>query len=361
MSSFDRPELRFFTVVRLHTDSEGRLRAKTPLMAEEEWEPFRESFSRVVLYARISSKSVSDDGYLVGAQADDVIPLPYYDGPIGFLFRSRAIGKFLASHIRDPAVVYGLWAPSSISAMVSKRVKTIGARLIVRLIGDPTSVATSIAPFGLRSILAKKARRATRNVVRSADAVVYVTLRTLQREYPAAADALTLARTNLRLASSTVEAAPKAYQQNSATSPVTLIAVGSQQQSYKGHDVLIAAVAELRARGRDVRLTLVGDGRVHDDLELQAERLGLDDVKFLRQVGTSDDVIAEVRRHDIFVMPSRTEGMPKALLEAMLAGVFSLGSNVGGFQKCWIPSVSSNPTRRPRWSKGWNTFWSARF
>nr|WP_286299200.1 glycosyltransferase family 4 protein [Microbacterium suwonense] len=158
-----------------------------------------------------------------------------------------------------------------------------------------------------------------------------------------------------------MEAAPKAYQQNSATSPVTLIAVGSQQQSYKGHDVLIAAVAELRARGRDVRLTLVGDGRVHDDLELQAERLGLDDVKFLRQVGTSDDVIAEVRRHDIFVMPSRTEGMPKALLEAMLAGVFSLGSNVGGFQKCWIPSVSSNPTRRPRWSKGWNTFWSARF
>lgn len=333
----ERPELRFFTVVRLHVDSDGRYRAHTPLMSADEWKPFRESFSRVVIYARVTPGVVSDEGYLVGGAREDVVPVPYYDGPISFVRRRRVIRTFIQSEVVDPRVVYGLWAPSSIAEMVARAAKHIGARLFVRLIGDAAAVARSIAPVGLRSLLARSAHRRTGDVVLAADAVAYVTLRTLQSQYPASAGAMTLARTNLRLGSSTIESTPKTYANPPLAGRISMIAVGSQQQNYKGHDLLIAALETLRGRGYDVELTLVGDGRFHEALIKKAEECGVGDVSFIRRVGTSDQVLSLVKEHDVFVMPSRTEGMPKALLEAMFAGVFSIGSDVGGIPEVLDP------------------------
>lgn len=337
------PELRFFTVVRLHVDSEGRYRTNTPLMSVDEWRPFRELFSRVVLYARVTPGVVSNEGYLVGGAVKDVVPLPYYDGAVSFLRRKRVIARFLEAEIDDPGVVYGLWAPSAIAELVAKLTKRIGARLFVRLIGDSVAVAQSIAPVGLRSILARRADRTTRAVVATADAVAYVTLQALQQRYPAGPGAMTLARTNLRLGNRALDATPKAYAEVAAGARVSIIAVGSQQQNYKGHDLLISAVKVLRERGYGVDLTLVGDGRLHQALTRQAHDSGVGDVSFIRRIGTSDEVMSTLKQHDIFVMPSRTEGMPKALLEAMLSGVFSIGSDVGGIPEVLDPDCVFAP------------------
>ena len=88
----------------------------------------------------------------------------------------------------------------------------------------------------------------------------------------------------------------------------------------KGLDVLIRAFASLPPSVRDGwSVTLVGDGPERQTLEELASVAGLRDM--VRFEGFRSDPLVFVRRASIFALPSRFEGMPNALLEAMAAGL----------------------------------------
>jgi glycosyltransferase involved in cell wall biosynthesis len=96
----------------------------------------------------------------------------------------------------------------------------------------------------------------------------------------------------------------------------------------KGHDVLVEAMGALAADGRRPQLLVVGDGPAREALVRQAETLGVaSDVRF---TGTLDDVRPALAAMDVFVLPSREEGMSNALMEAMAAGRPIVATDVGG-------------------------------
>jgi len=95
----------------------------------------------------------------------------------------------------------------------------------------------------------------------------------------------------------------------------------------KGLDVLVRAFAGID-RTRDPQLLLVGDGTERDALQRDIGSLGIGDrVHFF---GVRDDVPQLLRTVDGFVFPSRTEGLPNALLEAMAAGLPIVTTDVPG-------------------------------
>lgn len=85
----------------------------------------------------------------------------------------------------------------------------------------------------------------------------------------------------------------------------------------KGLDHLIDAFAELDV-GMETVLLLVGGGALRTTLERRIARLGLGDR--VRMLGPRNDVPGLLKLADVFAFPSRTEGLPNALLEAMAAG-----------------------------------------
>jgi glycosyltransferase involved in cell wall biosynthesis len=96
--------------------------------------------------------------------------------------------------------------------------------------------------------------------------------------------------------------------------------------AYKGHKTLLDALAALR----DVEWTLLlaGDGPCRSALEEHTRRLGLDSrVTFL---GSRPDVAELLRRADLAVLPSYTEGLPNAVLEAMANNLPVVATDVGG-------------------------------
>jgi glycosyltransferase involved in cell wall biosynthesis len=95
---------------------------------------------------------------------------------------------------------------------------------------------------------------------------------------------------------------------------------------YKGHHHLLDACALLRDRGVAGTLVLVGDGPERERLERQAATLSID-VRFL---GHRTDIAELLARADVCVLPSLTEGLSNAVMEAMAAGKAIVATNVGG-------------------------------
>lgn len=91
----------------------------------------------------------------------------------------------------------------------------------------------------------------------------------------------------------------------------------------KGFDLLIEAVRRLSARGHPVEAVIAGEGAERERLELLAKGSPV------RLVGFVADSRAFLSGVDVFCLPSRWEGLPFALLEAMMTGVACVGADVG--------------------------------
>jgi glycosyltransferase involved in cell wall biosynthesis len=87
----------------------------------------------------------------------------------------------------------------------------------------------------------------------------------------------------------------------------------------------------LAREGVDVRLVLCGEGKLRSALEARAAAAGLGArATFLGQVPYGARVWEQLDRADLFVLPSRAEGLPRAIIEAMARGLPCIGSTVAG-------------------------------
>lgn len=103
----------------------------------------------------------------------------------------------------------------------------------------------------------------------------------------------------------------------------------------KNHAVLLEAFRLILERFPGCCLDLVGDGETLEDTKAKAAALGLGErVRFL---GAQENVRPYLEGADLFVLPSRYEGMPMTILEAMAAGLPIVASRVGG-----IPDMVSD-------------------
>ena len=107
----------------------------------------------------------------------------------------------------------------------------------------------------------------------------------------------------------------------------------------KGLDILLRAMARDPLAGAAPLLVLVGDGPERPALEREAQRsLPEGAVRFVGSV-THSELVAWYRAADLMVLPSRSEGVPNVLLEALACGTGFVASDVGS-----VRELASDPT-----------------
>lgn len=109
--------------------------------------------------------------------------------------------------------------------------------------------------------------------------------------------------------------------------PLRIGAVGRLVHQ-KGFDVLIAALPKVLAE-RDVDVRIAGQGELRDELERRAGGLP---VRFVGLLDSPGKVAAFLRSLDLFVMSSRYEGLPNAVLEAVACGVDVVATDAPGMR-----------------------------
>jgi|GEM_PF-3166875 glycosyltransferase involved in cell wall biosynthesis len=104
----------------------------------------------------------------------------------------------------------------------------------------------------------------------------------------------------------------------------------------KGHAVLLDALSILNSgTGERNYLVIAGDGVLRDELALQVSSKGLNE--YVRFLGFQEQVLEFLMHLDVFVFPSLAEGFGLALIEAGLAGIPCIASNIGGITEIAYP------------------------
>jgi L-malate glycosyltransferase len=119
--------------------------------------------------------------------------------------------------------------------------------------------------------------------------------------------------------------------------PPTLICV-ARLDPVKSHGLLLRSVASLRSNGIELGLKIVGDGPTRQNIEEQIAELHLQDC--VETLGARSDVAELLAAADIFVLPSKSEGLPMTIIEAMACGLPVVASDVGGVSELVRPNLS---------------------
>lgn len=122
------------------------------------------------------------------------------------------------------------------------------------------------------------------------------------------------------------------------TGRIQMAVVGNLLTSHKGQDILLSVLREPEWTGRDWILNIYGDGADRKYLEDLVAWYRLKDKVVFH--GKTDNIRAVWEKNHLLVMPSHMEGMPLAIVEAMLCGRPCVVTDVGGVRE-WIEDGSS--------------------
>ena len=329
------------------------------------WQRYLEVFDPVKLLARARPEAVPPPGWKkASGPGVQPIALPHFVGAAGLMRALPALQPLIRGALAQSEAVM-LRLPCGIGDQVWR---ALGAKRPygVEVIGDPYDVfAPGATRHPLRPLVRWWMSRQLKRECARASAAAYVTAETIQRRYAPGAQAFTTHFSSIEIDRRDFLTEPRRIRWD--TTSFALVTVG-YLLLYKGQDVLIEAVHHSLREGLDLRLILVGDGKHRPELEARAHSLGLNGrVRFVGELPSGPAVREQLDRADLFVLPSRTEGLPRAMIEAMARGIPCIGTTAGGIPELLpvedmvppgdaralagkIRDVLSNPDRRQQMS-----------
>lgn len=254
---------------------------------------------------------------------------------------ARTIATLFCSILREARNANVVYAdqPGIVGGLGLLAGHALGKPLVVNVVGDANeSVHPSVIPGAKGRVAHAIFPRLQRWACANATYVNYVTSSVLQKRYPATQARRTFASTT---ASALGPARPRSFPHNQ----VSVVTVASLERPYKGVAELIDAIRICRGNGLEVRLTVIGEGRLRPELEAHAMAVVPGIVAFTGHL-YRQDLYEELGRHDVFALASWTEGLPRALLEAMADGLPAVATGIGGVPELIEPERIA-PVRDP--------------
>lgn len=185
---------------------------------------------------------------------------------------------------------------------------------------------------------------ARKNIKKAAFAT-YVTKEFLQRRYPNNGITVNCSNVYLPQVDETVlEERLKKINHADLTHPILGQAVNSIDVKYKGEHLIIRAMKTLKEKGIIAEFQVVGPG-IGEFLKAEAQRYGVSDQ--LKILGTlqKDEMTEWYKSVDVYTQPSKQEGLPRSVIEAMSVGCAAVGSNLAGIPELLDRECMFNPDR----------------
>lgn len=294
-------------------------------------------FEHVYAVARIEKVDARPFGKKISSgEGVSFLALPSYTGPIEYLHKYISIKKCVHDFCKvGDCAIFRI--PAATSNSFFKPFLKTQKPFAVELVVDPWE---NFAPGSIDSVLRPLIRiswtRLVKKMCKTANGASYVTTNYLQSKYPCKAH---LGQNGFTASYSSVELPDDSYAQPRVYTDKTNWVISHVANSFsdngKGHVPLMKAVSLVREKGYDVSIRFIGDGPKMQEFKNTAKKLNIDQsVVFLGRLPSSKEVRQVLSDSDMFVFPTKAEGLPRGLLEAMSEALPCISSPT-----CGIPEV----------------------
>lgn len=287
-------------------------------------------FDKVRLALRcIEEKNIKPQRVLIDNPKIEVYPIPIFHGPKEYALTYFKIGKILRNVVEgcDAAI---LRLPSTIAQRAYKRIIKSGIPYATEIVFDAND-GKETASNMLESFLWGKIDRQMKKICYNADGVSCVTEKYLQKRYFSKKTGHFESHYSTLALNKSFFTSPRSYPDHS---PLTIAHVDLQigLHSRKGTDIIIKALEKLKRRGVVVNVKFAGDDwdnsteailsyakDHHVDGQVQC-------VGFL----TRDKLESFLNDSDLFVLPTKAEGLPRVIIEAIAKGLPTITTPASG-------------------------------
>lgn len=255
-----------------------------------------------------------------------ICPIPFFQGPLQYLKNFKEVQKILNSSLMGcDAAIFRI--PSTVAFAGLEKWRKTNKPFALEIVANPKEISlrsTNISGQIFMRLMHKQQLKACKE----ADGISYVTEHSLQKLYPARKEDHFLSYYSSVELSDSLFLTPRIYPQNKK---FNICHVANPIKTHnKGHSTVIKVVHYLVKKGFDVNAKFAGDGDFIPFFINEANELGIRDrinfVGLLDQKGLEDFLHSS----DLMLFPSKSEGLPRVLIEAMAAALPCLSTPVGG-------------------------------
>ena len=218
--------------------------------------------------------------------------------------------------------------PSMIGNMSINLAKKLNKPYLIEMVGCPWDAFWNYSLKG--KLFAPIMTYMTRKRVKNAPYVLYVTKEFLQKRYPTKGKNINCSNVILNNLNKENLKIRKEKIYNDKEESVKIIATtAAVDVRYKGQEYVIKAIKKLKDQGKIFQYWLIGGGD-NSYLKNLAEKYEIENqVEFLGSL-PHEKVFEKLKNVDIYIQPSKQEGLPRALIEAMSIGCLCIGAKTGG-------------------------------
>lgn len=260
--------------------------------------------------------------------------IPDFMTPLKFLKDRSSAYKMLENYILKNSIdIVIVRLPSAYSLLAIKVAKKFGLKIVVEMVGDPLiSLWTHGSLKG--KIYAPIAYLKYKRQLQKLNNIIFVTERYLQTRYKPdykRVNSTNISNVNL-LENKGFDLKRRKIKESLADNKdiIKISTIGSYSSKYKGFDTAIEFIYELRRLGYNTHLFILGSGDKRP-LEKIIKKYNLEGyIHFEPRIQSGKEVLDWLDNFDLYIQPSLTEGLPRALIEAMSRGIPSIATNVGG-------------------------------
>lgn len=291
----------------------------------EVWKRYLNIFDEIHVTSRLSDKKVENDAQSSGDSVN-IYPIKEYTKFRSFLKNYFTIKKKLERQI-DAVDCVIIRLPSVLGFVAAHICQQKKKKYLVEVVG---SIFDTYWNFGKLSakFLALPSEMLQKRSIKNADIAVYITQSYLQNKYPTRGKAYS-GVSNVVVDDKLFEDV-KFNKNSSLNSPVKIGMVGSTYVQYKGHFLAIDTIRNLKDKGFNVQLQLVGQG-MNEKLSNYIIQKGVEkEIKYVGLLSSENQMDNWYRQLDMYIQPSRTEGHGRSVVEAISNKIPVFTSNVGG-------------------------------
>ena len=243
-----------------------------------------------------------------------------------FLDRSEN-KRIISEEVRNADIVVG-FVPSPVCDLAQKYAAKYKKKFVSVVIASAWDILWHHSAKG--KVMAVFSHLGTRRTIWNSDYAIYVTEKYLQSKYPTKGAGVAISDAVIeRHDAAVLERRLASIKANAGQKRLNLMSIGAVDVRYKGHEEVIEAIPALLDEGFDVNYYLIGAGSTAC-LASVAQKFGVE--SRVHYVGglPHEQIFERFEDMDIYIQPSRTEGLPRSVVEAMSCAVPVICSRIGG-------------------------------